>query len=117
MRTSTTKHHGGEEGGGRKEQEAPEHLSEIEGDRYDNNKNVPPEFRLRENKSYKSLIANKHVEKRPKWSATCTTCTRWWTNGKCYKDCNNIESHVSSDNLPADKKAAFLEYLEICRRG
>ena len=44
-------------------------------------------------------------------------CTRWWTIGKCYKDCNNVESHVSSADLPAGKKTAFLEFLEICRRG
>ena len=92
-------------------------LGEVVGDRRDNNENVPPEFRLKDNESYKDLIANKHVQKRPKWNENCNMCTRWWAIGRCYKDCNNVESHVSSANLPAAKKSAFLEYLEICRRG
>ena len=92
-------------------------LGEVVGDRRDNNENVPPEFRLKDNESYKDLIVNKYVQKRPKWNEDCTMCTRWWTIGKCYKDCNNVESHVSSADLPAVKKTAFLEFLEICRRG
>lgn len=93
-------------------------LGEIEGgDRKDNNSNIPVEFRLKENKSYKNVFVNRCIQNRPKWTPTCTMCTRcWWIIRKCYKDCKNVESHVDSSNLPANKKSTFIEYLEICRR-
>ena len=90
---------------------------EREGEsRLDNNSNIPPEFRLKQNESYKDVFASKNVEARPMWTQGCRMCPRWWIIGKCYKDCRNVGSHVKSSDLPADKKSAFIEYLEICRR-
>jgi len=88
-------------------------LGEIEGDRRDDNKNIPQ----KENESYKDVFVNRHIQERPKWNTSCAMCPRWWIIGKCYRDCNNVESHVNSSDLPSAKKSAFIEYLEICRRG
>ena len=105
-------------GGKRRKKGGPTPLGEIEGGgRLDNNSNIPPEFRLKENESYKDVFANKHVEARPMWNDKCKMCPRWWIIGRCYKDCKNVESHVSSSDLPANTKTAFIEYLELCRRG
>ena len=93
-------------------------LEKREGEsRLDNNSNIPPEFRLKQNESYKDVFASKHVEARPMWTQGCRMCPRWWIIGRCYKDCRNVGSHVGISDLPADKKSAFIEYLEICRRG
>lgn len=81
------------------------------------NKNVPVELRLREGESYKKVLAGRCLGDRPEWNETCTMCTRWWTHGVCYSDCKNAASHVPSSELPAPKKAAFIEFLEIARRA
>jgi hypothetical protein len=92
-------------------------LKEIEGDRKEINKNIPVEFRLRVGEDYKQVFARRCLEDRPKWNQSCKMCPRWWIIGVCYSDCNNVESHVDSDQLPQDKKSAFIEYLEKARRG
>jgi len=110
--------HDGPPRGKRRKKGEPTPLGDNDGGgRLDNNSNIPPEFRLKPNESYKDVFVNKHIQERPKWDETCTMCTRWWIIGKCYRDCKNVKSHVSSSDLPADKKSAFIEYLEICRRN
>ena len=87
------------------------------GDRKAINKNVPSEFKLLEGESYKKVFAHNNIKERPKWKGDRTMCTRWWTHGICYTDCRNAESHVPTSELPADRKQAFIEFLEVARRA
>ena len=89
---------------------------DLEKKRSVTNKNIPTEFRLQEGESYKKVFAGRCVQDRPKWDDTCTMCTRWWIIGVCYADCRNIKSHVESDQLPSNKRSAFIEFLEKARR-
>ena len=43
-------------------------------------------------------------------------CPCWWIIGVCYSDCKNVKSHVDIAKLPANKKSAFVEFLEKARR-
>jgi hypothetical protein len=81
------------------------------------NKDVPSEFRLIGNEDYRKNFANKNIEARPMWDEKCKMCPRWWTHGNCFTDCRNAASHVAGSELSADKKKAFAEYMELCRRG
>ena len=42
-------------------------------------------------------------------------CARWFIKGDCYDNCSRKASHVSKDDLPADKKASFLVFMKKCR--
>jgi hypothetical protein len=42
-------------------------------------------------------------------------CARWFIKGDCYDNCSRKASHVSKDNLSADKKASFLGFMKKCR--
>ena len=106
-----------DEQGRRKKKKKGSPLKEIEGDRKEKNKNIPVEFRLRPGEDYRKVFAHRCLEDRPKWNDSCKMCPRWWIFGVCYSDCNNAESHVDSDQLPQDKKSAFIEFLEKARRG
>ena len=81
------------------------------------NHHAPASFRLLEGESYKNTFANKHVDARPMWDGNCKMCPRWNTLGYCFADCKHKDSHVSGDDIPANKKAAYDEYLVICRRN
>jgi len=81
------------------------------------NHHAPASFRLLEGESYKNTFANKHVDARPMWGGNCKMCPRWNTLGYCFADCKHKDSHVSGDDIPTDKKAAYDEYLAICRRN
>ena len=81
------------------------------------NTNPPTEFKLLEGKNYKKVFAHNCVKDRPKWNEDSTMCTRWWTYGTCYKDYRNAASHVATSELPADRKKAFIEFMEIARRA
>jgi hypothetical protein len=74
-------------------------------------------FRLLENENYKEVFANRHVEARPMWDDKCRMCPRWHTLGYCFADCKHKASHVPEDEIPADHRTAYSEYLVICRRN
>ena len=42
-------------------------------------------------------------------------CARWFIKGDCYDNCSRKASHVSKDDLPADRKASFLGFMKKCR--
>lgn len=86
-------------------------------DRRDVNKHPPAEFRILEGEIYKTTFGVNNQQHRVKWDEDNTMCPRWWTHGICYKDCRNKASHVPTNQLPADKKSAFAEFLEAARRG
>jgi hypothetical protein len=44
-------------------------------------------------------------------------CARWLIKGDCYDNCSHKASHVSKDDLPADKKASFLDFMKKCRKA
>lgn len=81
------------------------------------NHHAPASFRLLAGENYKSTFANKHVEDRVIWEGNCKMCPRWNTLGYCFDDCKHKASHVPGDEIPVDKKAAYDEFLVICRRN
>jgi hypothetical protein len=81
------------------------------------NKNALAAFRLREGENYKEVFANKHIEDRPMWDDQCRMCPRWHTLGYCFADCNHKASHVPEDEIPANLKTAYSDFLVIARRN
>ena len=43
-------------------------------------------------------------------------CPRWHSKQYCFKDCVNEASHVPDNEVPADKKAEYKEYLVKVRK-
>ncbi len=38
-------------------------------------------------------------------------CTRWFTKGNCFTNCNNKNSHIGGQDIPAKKKTEYLSFL------
>ncbi len=72
---------------------------------------------MKENEVWKGDLTGKNLKDRPKWNDKSWMCVRWFTNGNCFKDCNNKDSHVCAQAVPADKKAAYIEFLDRIRGG
>jgi hypothetical protein len=44
-------------------------------------------------------------------------CPRWFIAGYCFDNCYHKASHVTADEVPADKAAAFKTFLDNIRGG
>jgi hypothetical protein len=84
---------------------------------YNKNKSMVDKFKMKENKVWKRDLVGKNLKDRPKWNDKSWMCVRWFTNGNCFKDCNNKDSHVCAQDVPANKKAAYIKFLDRVRGG
>ena len=81
------------------------------------------EFKMKPNENWKDNFAGKLPRERPFWDRNktgkydCKMCARFHINGDCFDDCNNKESHVSADKIPADRKNAMKEYMKKVRKN
>ncbi len=73
------------------------------------------EFKIKETENWKKDFAGKNSKDRPKWNDKCWMCARWFTKGDCFNNCNNKDSHVGTNDVPADKKAAYTKFLDRVR--
>lgn len=97
---------GGGGGGGKKRKERNER--ETNEDQHD-------DLKLRENESWRQ-ITGKEVDSRPKWGMK-RMCARWHINGNCFSDCNNHESHVGKNDIPAEKLSEMIAWLRKVRQA
>ncbi len=84
---------------------------------YIKNESRVDEFKMKENKVWKRDLAGKNLKDRPKWNDKSWMCIRWFTNSNCFKDCNNKDSHVCAQDVPANKKTAYIKFLDRVRGG
>ncbi len=72
---------------------------------YIKNESIVDKFKMKENEVWKCNLAGKNLKDRPKWNDKSWMCICWFTNGDCFKDCNNKDSHVCAQDVPANKKS------------
>ncbi len=82
---------------------------------YIKNENMIEEFKIKETENWKKDFASKNAKDRPKWNDKCWVCVRWFTKGDCFNECNNKDSHVGTNDVPVDKKAAYTKFLDRVR--
>ena len=77
------------------------------------NKNPVSEFIAtdEEKRKFSKLFGGNNVCHRVDWNGRCKMCPRWHSKEYCFKDCKNRDSHVAADEIPADKKKKYGEYL------
>jgi len=99
----------GEEQRGRKRKTPPESAEPYKV----LNKDPVPEFVATDDEKsrYSELFGGKNVCHRVVWNGKCRMCPRWHSKEFCYKDCKNRDSHVAADQIPADKKRKYNDYL------
>lgn len=79
------------------------------------NESQPDSCKLLPTETWQTHFANKGFTDRVDWDGSCKMCPRWFIRGYCYKDCINQASHVNSEDLPAEKLAAFQQFMRTCR--
>ena len=73
------------------------------------------DFKPREGESWATTFAAKLNKDRPTWSENVKMCARWFIKGDCFDKCDKHTSHVPKDQVPADRKADFLAFMDKCR--
>ena len=79
------------------------------------NPSQPDPCKLQTGETWATHFANKGFNDRVDWNGDCKMCPRWFIRGFCFADCTNKDSHVKSEEVPADKLAAFQQFMRICR--
>ena len=74
------------------------------------------DFKPKANESWDDTFKSKHPKDRPDWTDKVKMCARWHIKGDCFKtNCPRAISHVPKDQIPAEKKAAMLAFMNKCR--
>ena len=83
------------------------------------NSHQPEQFKIRPGETWATHYANKNVQSRVQWGSdeTVRMCPRWFIAGYCFDNCYHKASHVTADEVPADKAAAFKTFLDNIRGG
>jgi len=79
------------------------------------NTSQPDACKLQTGETWATHFANKGFNDRVDWDGECKMCPRWLIRGFCFADCANKDSHVKSDEIPADKLTAFQQFMRTCR--
>ena len=79
------------------------------------NTSQPESCRLQTGETWATHFAHKGFNDRVTWNGDCKMCPRWFIQGYCFSDCTNADSHVKSEDLPADKLTAFQQFMRSCR--
>jgi hypothetical protein len=66
------------------------------------------------NKTWAINFANKHVNKRPKWTNKCIMCPRWFLQKYCFSNCKHKDAHVPAAEVPSDKLANTKTWMKLC---
>lgn len=81
------------------------------------NSSPPDSCKLLAGETWATHFAHKGFNERVDWDGSCKMCPRWFIRGYCYSDCINAPSHVTEDSIPADKLAAFQQFMRSCRNA
>ena len=73
------------------------------------------EFKLLPGETWKDDWASVLPHDRPNWEPKVKTCARFHIKGDCFDNCSRKSSHVTSENFPSDKRAAFSAFMAKCR--
>ena len=79
------------------------------------NSSQPDACKLQTGETWGTHFANKGFNDRVDWDGSCKMCPRWFIRGFCFADCTNKDSHVNAEDIPADKLAAFQQFMRTCR--
>ena len=74
------------------------------------------EFKMRDDEDWSIFKNKKTVKWRPHWDEKSKMCPHWHSRGDCFKDCNNAASHVPCQEIQADKKISYQNYLKKLRK-
>jgi hypothetical protein len=70
------------------------------------------EFKMKEDKVWRRDLGGKNTKDRSKWNdKNCWMCVRWFSKGDCFTDCNNKDCHVGAADVPTNKKAKYISFL------
>ena len=84
------------------------------------NSTQPEQFKMRTGETWPTTFANKNIQGRVQWDAndeTIKMCPRWFTGGYCFANCHHKSSHVTADEIPADKMSAYKAFIDNIRGG
>ena len=101
----------------RKRTEAGQEESQV------TNRDQLEEFKMKPGEDWRRDFVGKLNGDRPFWdkekcgSGDAKMCVRYHTRGNCFEDCQNAASHVSSSQIPSDRKIALRNYLKKVRRA
>ena len=100
----------GGSGDGKRKKKKPDEARELI-----QNKAPHSELCMLTGETWGITFANKNVDSRPKWNDKVTMCPRWFLQKYCFNNCKNKESHVKSDEIPAEKVTAMKTWIKSCR--
>ncbi len=61
------------------------------------------DFAPKESKIWKDTFSKQLPQDRPTWDRKVKMCARWHIKGDCYDNCARVISHVTKDEIAADK--------------
>lgn len=73
------------------------------------NPSQPESCKLQTGETWATHFANRGFNDRVDWNGEFTMCPRF-----CFADCTNKDSHVKSEEIPADKLSAFQQFMRTC---
>jgi hypothetical protein len=73
------------------------------------------EFKLLPGETWKDNFASILPHDRPNWGPKEKICARFHIKGDCFDNCSRKSSHVTKENFPSDKRAAFSAFMAKCR--
>jgi len=69
------------------------------------------EFKLLQGETWKDNFASILPHDRPNWGPKEKICARFHIKGDCFDNCSRKSSHVTNENFPSDKQAAFSAFM------
>jgi hypothetical protein len=79
------------------------------------NPSPPDSCKLQTGETWATHFANKGFNDQVDWNGECKMCPRWFIRSFCFDDCSNRDSHVKSEEIPADKLTAFQQFMRTYR--
>jgi hypothetical protein len=71
------------------------------------NNSQPDKFKLAAGELWKETFEKILPHDCPAWVDKIKMCARWHIKGDCYNNCSREISHITNNNIPNDKQAAF----------
>ncbi len=75
------------------------------------------DFKVVAGKMWKITFIKQLPQDCPTWEDKMEICTRRHIKGNYYNNCSRVISHVSKENIPAERRANFLTFMKKCREA
>jgi hypothetical protein len=77
-----------------------------------------PELCMLAGKTWAINLANKSIDKCPKWNKKTSMCPRWFLQKYCFNNCKHKESQVKADDIPAEQVTSMKNWIKLfCSNG